>query len=456
MKSEIMIQRCDKIMAFSFYAMIYFLPISIALVEIFTVLALLAYIGKRSYVLYGHLHANPRDGASLPFGQKILHFLKAYQPIPNPLNKPIAIFLSVTFLSVLFSQYPSTSFTGFLGKILQSAFLYFNFIECIRSRKRLRIFFVILFISSMLICANGIYQVTIGAGFIHGQPFFNGRMYSSLRQSNDFGAYLITFIPLLLCLFVSRRDKEAALNMGRHRDILLLSRPLKWIYFVLLMVALSCLGMSLSRGAWVGVTLSIFLLGLKSVRILLVSLALAGLCYVVFLPVFYDARPDLVAHKIVRIGPIPFHNLREMDSYLLRVFQFYSNRRDFWRRAFLIVGDYPVLGAGPNTYSTVSRRYSQGSGGYPHNCFLQMAAEIGLIGLTSFFWIIFVLLRSSLRHIRKMIYDSDRMILYGVLSGFVAFLIHSFFDTIMYSVQLGSLMWIFMGLAVSLQKLEDA
>jgi len=47
-----------------------------------------------------------------------------------------------------------------------------------------------------------------------------------------------------------------------------------------------------------------------------------------------------------------------------------------------------------------------------------------------------------------------KSVVLGSLSGLFAFLIHNFFDTNFYSVQLGNMMWVVMGLVVAAQMIS--
>ncbi len=87
---------------------------------------------------------------------------------------------------------------------------------------------------------------------------------------------------------------------------------------------------------------------------------------------------------------------------------------------------------------------------YPHNSFLQMAAELGIIGLTAFILLLASLFRSMFRELKK---KRDSLIL-SVSCGILGFLVLSFFDTHLYALQLVSLFWFMMGFAVSLTRLE--
>lgn len=123
-------------------------------------------------------------------------------------------------------------------------------------------------------------------------------------------------------------------------------------------------------------------------------------------------------------------------------------RYNFWKEALLIIKDYPLFGAALNTYSEVAPRYRINWGGYPHNCYLHMAAETGLAGLASFLWLLFVFLWRSWSRILKV---QDRFLLslaMGGLTGLSGFLVQSFFDTNLYSVQLNTLFWFVMGMVI--------
>jgi O-antigen ligase len=433
--SEKFIGWCDRVMAFAFYALIYFLPISIALSESFTGLAIFSYLLKRGAVFCGLF----KDGSQ---GRKTVGFFfrnlgKAFKPVSSFLNVPIFIIVIISLVSTIKSQYHMVSLEGFVGKVLESAFLYFTFIECMRSEKRLRIFFTIFLISCALISINGIYQSLAGHEFIFGQ-LYDGRVSSSFRHANDFGAYLVVVVPVLFCLtfLMGRKRREAA---GKTKSFVFLSSgKLKVVSFILFMLTLACLGLTYSRGAWLGFVLSLFLMGLLRMKDYKVPLVF-GFLIMVFLGVFYP----LMSKERPR--------LKDIKSSLAA-----NNRFGYWRRTQHIIKDYPVFGCGLNTYSLVEGRYSIGWGGYPHNSYLQMTAETGIVGISAFLWMIYVLFSNSLKALRRMEVQAHRMLFFGFLTGLAGFLIHSFFDTNFYSVQLGSFMWTMIGVVVALQSIEVA
>ncbi len=132
-----------------------------------------------------------------------------------------------------------------------------------------------------------------------------------------------------------------------------------------------------------------------------------------------------------------------MKERAISIFQIQSAGRlgegGLWMQAIRLVGRRIFLGQGLGIYMHMS------SGTYAHNCYLQMLAEIGIIGLASFLWIIGRLFRLGIRSFKK----SRDLLLLGLLAGITAFLVHSFFDTNLYSLQLSVLFWAMLGLTVA-------
>jgi len=496
-KSEKFMAGCDKVMAFAFYALIYFLPISIALAEIFTNLALICFLLKRSTFFWINLKLQSAGGKVL-FVEKIKCFCRSFKPVENCLNKPIIFLLIFSLISVMFSQYRSLSFNGFLGKVLQSAFLYFNFIECINTRKRLKIFLGVFLVSYLLICINGLYQIFVGHGFIFGH-IFNGRISSSLRHANDFGAYLILIIPALFYLtFLVGPPKQ---NEGVRSDesVLMFPPQIRMLFGIVFLIGLICLGLTYSRGAWVGFIFSLLLmsfLAMRNFRFIGSSILLIIVFLLVFYPgmvvqraVFRVAQPTLTVKAVghtyhyedpnkepvsQNAQPVPRKIIDGIEHhYGTKEFGFWeklglkyafiaetmsslegNNRLGYWKRSLSIIKDYPFFGSGLNTYALIEGRYSNGWGGYPHNSYLQMTAETGFFGITVFLWILLVLFRDSFRALKKIDNQKHKILFFGLLTGLLGFLIHSFFDTNFYSVQLGSLMWIIFGVIMVAQKTD--
>ena len=469
-RSEKFIVWCDKAMAFSIYALIYFLPISIALSEIFTALALVSYLFKRLAWFCTHVRGRAKEKTSLAFmDNDFIFFLRSFKPVENCLNWPILILLSFSLISVFVSRHPMLSIEGFLGKVLQSAFLYFNFIECINSKKRLRKFLIVFLVSATLISINGLYQHFTGKDFIYGHLVSNGRISSSFRAHNDFAAYLIVVVPIFLSLSVFNTvngiKRLSGDYSGKYISPQFFSGKWRVSIFIVFVLSLICLGLTFSRGAWIAFAFIMLIFSMQKKRHIVISGLILILFFSFFYPQLKETRrvgliKDSVSEKVdieqapdVNGGKIViFEKFKEMLG-IIGAFDG-SGRSRYWMEAINMIRDYPVFGVGLNTYSVVGRGYKITWGGYPHNCYLQMAVETGILGLLSFLWLLGVLFYKSFRDLRFMKDQSLAILLLGSLIGLGGFLVHSFFDTNFYSVQLGSLMWLMMGLIVAVQKID--
>ncbi len=439
----------DKAIFVSLCALIYFLPISIALVETFSAFVVFFYLLKRGALFYDQIQNGSIPLGSVSLLRRIFLFFQSFKPAENFLNRPIAIFLFFTFMSVIFSQIPLLSLRGYVGKTLEFVFLYFSFLECMNSKRRIKIFLTVYFISFALICINGIFQYFAGWEFIHGHLGEGGRIFSSLRQSNDFGAYLIIFIPVLFFLSVFSGGKRTGMPEKPLVSISLIARVAMSLLFI---VSLACLGLTFSRGAWLAFVLSLFLAGCKKLKFFIP-------CCILIVTFLGTATPNLkergdgMSQYINRF--MKAANQDDRKAVLWQFIDYDNNRMVYWRGTKKIIKDYPFFGTGLNTYSQIVGRYKDTWGGYAHNCYLQMTVETGLFGIMSFLWVLFVFFRNSLKGLRLIEDQVHWVLLFGFLTGLLAFLIHSFVDTNFYSTQLASLMWIIMGVIVALQKINE-
>lgn len=471
---------CDKAMAFSFYALIYFLPISIALSETFTGLALLFYIFKRLSFFWIRVSQRGKQEAR---DNWFIFFFSSFKPPANHLNIPVVLFLFFNLISVILSRYPWLSIEGFFGKALQSAFLYFNFIEAINSKKRLRKFLIVFLISATLISINGLYQYFAGKDFIHGHLVYDGRISSSFRAHNDFAAYLIVIIPIFLSLSVLSTINGVKRSFGHEKEQVFsffLSRRGKAMICVVFILSLACLGLTFSRGAWIALAFALLILSARKKRYIIANVLVLILFFNFFYPQLKETRQvrlmidtvltddaldqrenDLYPKSATVVEP-------ERDGKKLNILEAYvekfksirflggSGRTEYWREAIHMIRDYPIFGVGLNTYSVAGKGYKITWGGYPHNCYLQMAVETGILGLLSFLWLLGVIFNKSFRNLGSVKDPFLTLLLLGSLIGLGGFLVHSFFDTNFYSVQLGSFMWLVMGLIVAVQKIDQS
>jgi len=280
-------------------------------------------------------------------------------------------------------------------------------------------FLSFLFGSTFLVCLSGINQHFLGMDFIRNHVMIHHRINSTFRAPNDFAAYLVIVIPILLsCLAL----KSLSLNKDRKVSVILTS-----------MLAIVCLGLTYSRGGWLSI----------------------GIASITFSLLHRDFFKRMLLGVIAFIGIFTWKMLKEREFIAFQNLLGSFGRGTYWHEAMSVIAAKPVFGFGLNTYSIVVRRFKEGWGGYPHNCYLQMTAELGIVGLSAFLWIFVRLYRTFFQALQRTIDLEIRALLVGTAAGLTGFLIHSAFDTFFYSVQLGAMMWLIMGLLIRLIALEE-
>ena len=119
-----------------------------------------------------------------------------------------------------------------------------------------------------------------------------------------------------------------------------------------------------------------------------------------------------------------------------------------------MITDHPILGRGLGTFMDHSPKYinipHDLNNQYAHNCFLQIWAESGIFSLLSFLLLVGYVFYKSFQVIFRITPSLNFFILIGLTAGLLGFLIHSFFDSHLYSFQLSFLFWVTLGLTIAL------
>lgn len=120
-----------------------------------------------------------------------------------------------------------------------------------------------------------------------------------------------------------------------------------------------------------------------------------------------------------------------------------SDRFVIWKGAWGMIKTHPFLGGGVGTFMGRFSQFTKGLGvQYAHNCYLQIWAETGVFALISFIGFVSLLLWQGVLLFRR---SQDHIVL-GLICAVFGFLVHSFFDTHLYSVQLAVLFWFLAGM----------
>lgn len=128
-----------------------------------------------------------------------------------------------------------------------------------------------------------------------------------------------------------------------------------------------------------------------------------------------------------------------------------QGRLTFYKDAFKIIKDYPILGTGGGGWVTLYQRYQS----YlywtklAHNYFLQMWIEVGIIGLGTFVSLVLGLVYIAYKKYRNIEKEDDRAVLVSVIVAVVAILAHAFMDFDLSLSALTFVLWMLMGVLYS-------
>ncbi|MBU1112447.1 MAG: O-antigen ligase family protein [Candidatus Omnitrophica bacterium] len=286
-------------------------------------------------------------------------------------------------------------------------FLLFYFAQVFLNKKQIKWLIGLFLLSSLLINIDGLHQVIKGVSFIRNYPmlFHNDLLAptATFRHYNDFASYLVVSFFLLFGFLLSTRQLS-------YRLILVLFLPL----------LLTNLFLTYSRGAWLSLMILIIFVFLfattKRIKIVSLVFILGLLTALVSIPVIQER--------------------------FLSIFKYGGDADRFrvWKAAFLMFNSSPLIGKGIGTFMDYLKQYGSQYFivQYAHNCYLQILAETGMIGFLAFFWFLGELFSRGYRSIKA----NKNYLSMGIFCALSAFLIHSFFDTQLYSLRLSIMFWL--------------
>lgn len=336
--------------------------------------------------------------------------LKSYnlEAIRSFFRQRINLAALVFFLCLGFSLSNSANLTlSFKAWILKWAEVIFLFycVQIFIKQRHLKILLWAIFFSSLLIGIDGVYQKLTGFDFLRGAKITEGKDFFGISATfGHYNTYAGFLVPILF------------INLG---FLLSLKKPkLAVVTVIFLILIIGNLLFTYSRGGWVSflfVGLIVTLIFYRKHKNLLVFTLLIFVAEILFLP-----------------------SLRERLFFIIEQGGD-ADRLAIWQVAFSMFKESPIVGKGIGTFMDIFQQYKHTERPlYAHNCYLQILAETGLLGLISFLWFLGEILIRGWRKISR----SFDLAFAGLYFGLLAFLVHSFFDTQLFSLKLSTLFWL--------------
>ena len=339
----------------------------------------------------------------------------------TPANPAILAFLAIGAASILVSVNPHASLIEFL-RLLTGALLFWLLIDRARERGRILWFVVSLVVSGWVVawigCRDYFVQVHLG------NPSW--RIFSTFYNPNCLAGFLIMILPLAAVVFFISKTLWQKMASGCGLGLLL--------------VALMLTG---SRGGWLS-----FMIAVMFYVALLIGSSSAGQTSNRSRQIALGVLALIVVVAMALL--IPPIRLRIMSGFSPEVS---SNMFRYltWQATLGIISDHPWLGTGLGTFQYIFPKYA--IGGFTrmaHQNYLQMGAEIGLLGLATFIWLLVTFWVIWLRAFRARPEPNERYLLIAAASGMLAFSMHSLLDYGWYLGVTALSFWFLLGITVSL------
>ncbi|MDI6758489.1 MAG: O-antigen ligase family protein [Candidatus Omnitrophota bacterium] len=381
----------DYILEYSLYGMIFFIPISKAAIEIFFGLALAAFLIK-----------------------KVIK--PDFKFLLTPPHLLLLLFFMFSALSLFNSgPYFARGLEALIAKWLEYLLIFILIEDTLNNKKKIYIAAYLFLFMAILVCIDGLWQKFFIYDFLKHKELIKvdsgpSAISASFGHYNSFGSYLVIVISLILGFLIYQENKK-----------------LRSVLYFLTAIAGICLFLTFSRGSWLGIFFSLLLMMFLSERRKI--------------PLF------IVAVFFISVCLVPL--IRERFMFIFQEGGD-AGRFTIWQSAFKMIQENPFLGKGVGTFMNLFSKYMSMplQIQYAHNSFLQVWAETGIFSLLSFLSFLVVVLSKGVQTFRE---KQDPLLL-GLVCGVFGFLIHSFFDTQLYSLQLSVLFWAMLGLIAALNR----
>lgn len=324
------------------------------------------------------------------------------------LKIPLALFLFALAASVLISRDKLTSIHELL-KYLAAIFLFVHTASLTDSDKKKRII-NLLVLSGLMVSLLAVYQFFFGFRHIAQYLSQNNISYpfalDYIRQKRVFSPFVT---PNILAGYLAMIMPLTLINKKRT-----------WVIAPMLLAFL----LTKSLGA----SISVFL-------VLAVYFCLEGK----FRKQAIVILIALLLSIIIAFGTrtlVQQEHMQPLFSTLMRIY--------YWKGTWSIIKAQPVLGIGLG----MLRKFSLLDSRYTHNSYLQIWAEMGILGIGSWLWLVIAVMREGLRKIKSPA-CGDKRLNAALLVAAGVFLVHNLVDFSFFLPEASMLWWIIAGLLSS-------
>jgi O-antigen ligase len=345
------------------------------------------------------------------------------------LDIPFALLMLISLLSFVNSISLHSSIQGMI-KLLKYGLLIVILGREVKDREHFKKIILAAVFGLFIGSLDAIYQLICGVDLFRHRPYDSvlglARLKGAFPHTNIFAGYLVLFLPVFSVLFLYCSRGRYKLYLG-----------------IVSASALFCLIFTFCRSAVLGFWLAMLIIGFMKKDKLVIAVLVGAV---------------LIAPLL---APKSITNWSKKTSSVAE-FLLNKERLVLYETSFNMIKHHPILGVGVNTYCLNYQKYKlhdtdEGTANtmwYAHNSYLQMASEIGIIGLLVFLYLLVKLFKGWRGFYRKVDDNFEKIASLGIFMGIFAFLIHGLTETNLYYPKIATLFWFQVGLLASLLYLK--
>ena len=303
------------------------------------------------------------------------------------------IISSLSSLNIFYSLETSFFYIRFGLFVLSTWYLLDN------NKKLPEYFFKISILCFVILIFDGYFQFFTGSNIL-GWKLSGTRISSFFKEQLVLGSYLVRIFPIIFALFIIISKKN---NIFYNFLLLCIFILVETLIFIS------------------GERASFFFLNLSSVFIIILSkkcsklrflLLFISLAIITLITFFYDTKYkerifDYSIEQIIPQQSLENQNLKDKKFYIFSV-----EHENHYKSALLMFKENPFLGIGPKLFRKNCDKLqfkisSESCTTHPHNSYVQLLAEVGILGFLQIFFFFLTLIYFSFLHLKLKLFNNS-------------------------------------------------
>jgi putative inorganic carbon (hco3(-)) transporter len=373
----------------------------------------------------------------------LIHSQYDYSVFRHPITIALTINLLWVFISCFASEYPFVSFKYFLSRCWFIVVFYFLGIALFKKFSQIHTFLWLYVVPLCVVIAYTLWQhkaynFSQQYSFTIMQPFYVGH--------GVYAAAIAFFIPLLFIYLC----KPSLFFIG----------PIAWtVILAILSFLLIGLFYSYTRAAWISIVAAILALVPLALRIRLRTL-LVGIVVFTALGILFSNQ---LIYLMSRNQDESSKDFSEHINSISNIKTDASNaeRINRWVCAIELFKERPVVGWGPGTYKFVYAPFQMakyrtiistnfGDNGNAHSEYLNPLAEMGLLGMLTLLYLVYVVLNTGFQLVYTAQNTRVKYTALAILLGLITYFVHGLMNNYSETDKIAVLYWGAFGMLAAL------